>query len=186
MVDEKLKDLMHSALDGAPDDALQLRIEAAIEADPEALALWMQLQESEQVLRDAPILLPVMEPRRGFTGRFSARLSQQRRKRPSWLGVLVLGFGALVPVLILFGSAAAFLAPLATAVGQPTASFALQTSAEISIRVVSSLVMAGLTVLRASLTWPALWAGLLAGLVATIAWIVWLGRIFVAPVRRPV
>lgn len=186
MVDEKLKELMHAALDGAPDDAVQRRIETAIEADPEALALWIQLQDAEQMLRDAPVLLPVMEPRRGFTGRFSARLSQQRRKRPGWLGVLVLGLGALVPVLVLFGSAAAFLAPLATAVGQPTASFALQTSAEISIRVVSSLVMAGLTVLRASLSWPALWVGLVGGLLATVAWFVWLGRIFVAPVRRPV
>jgi anti-sigma factor RsiW len=186
MVDDKLKDRMHAALDGGSDDALRHRLEADIQADPDALALWALLQDAEEVLHDAPVLLPVMEPRRGFSGRFSARLSQQRRKRPGWLGVLALGVSALVPVLVVFGGVAAFLAPLATAVGQPTASFALQTSAEISIRVVSSLVMAGLTVLRASLAWPTLWVSLIAGLTATMAWLIWIRRILMAPARRPV
>ncbi len=186
MVDETLKNRMHTALDGELDESLRRQMTAQIDSDPEAARLWAMLQEAEHVLSEAPELLPVLEPRRGFSTRFNARLTQRRRERPSWLGALALGLGALVPLLAVFGSGAAFLAPLASAFGQPTASLALQTSAEISLRVVSGLLAAAMTVARVALASPVVWAGLLLGLAATCAWLIWMGRLVLSTTRRPV
>ncbi|HRE25318.1 MAG TPA: hypothetical protein PK954_01670 [Anaerolineales bacterium] len=185
MVDEPMKQQMHAALDDELDGPARSELEARIAIDPEAVRIWAALQAAEQTLQEAPILLPVDAPRYGFSSRFKARLAQRRRSRPAWLGALALGASAFAPILALFGSAAAFLAPLARAAGQPSASLALQTSAEISMRVLVGLASAGLTVLRVALSWPAVWAALAIGLVATFAWLIWMGRLVLSAEHRP-
>lgn len=185
-MDETLKNRMHAALDGDLNESLRRQLEVEILSDAEAARVWAALQEAEEILGQAPVLLPVVQPRRGFSSRFSARLAERRRARPSWFGALALGLGALVPIMAFFGAGAAFLAPLASAAGQPTASLALQTSAEISLRVVSSLLMAAVTVVRVALASPVVWVGLGLGLTATFAWLIWMGRLVLAPARRPV
>lgn len=186
MVDEKLKNRMHAALDNELDAAARDRLIAEVLTEPEAARLWAELQLAEETLEQAPELLPVLEPRRGFSGRFSARLAQRRRERPSWFGALALGFGALVPIMALVASGAAFLAPLAVAFGQPTAALALQTGAAISLRVLNGLLMAATTVARVALSSPVVWAGLIAAVLATFFWMFWMGRLVLATARRPV
>src|SRR3972149_9010464 len=87
-------DWRHAAPDAgearlAPDQRAQL--DAHLAGCAECQSLWDVLGEADRLFEAAPMAAP----RPGFTGRFKARLAQQRsRPRTVW-GALALGLGAV-------------------------------------------------------------------------------------------
>jgi anti-sigma factor RsiW len=164
-------DWIHAALDGElrPDQRLQL--EEHVGGCAGCRSLWEALSEVDRLFTAEP---PVA-PRPGFTGRFNARLSQQRSRPHLVWGALALGLGSVTAAALVVPLGAGLILSAVRVVQQPAASAALLSSLAAVGEVAGTLLEALLTLLRVLAVWavtnPLMWAASLTALMMTGVWV---------------
>lgn len=162
---------MQAVLDGTVTPAERRDLEAHLLGCGNCQAEWVALSEVHRLFKAEPLAAP----RRGFNGRFQARLAQ-RRSRPRLLGgAVALGLGAvgLAALVVPLGLGALYAAW--RVVQQPATALAVFASADAARSVLETIVTALFIALRSlvepALTSPLAWLGALAALAATGVWL---------------
>lgn len=168
---------MHLDLDGDLAAGQRADLRSHLDECPACAAEWEALSQVDRLLAQSPLAAP----RAGFSGRFIARLQQQRaRPRTVW-GALALGFGAVGVAALVLPVGVSLLWSLAQLVGQPAASAALVNSASATTAVALSLANALLVTLRAlgaqAAATPLAWALALGALAVAVAWLYFVRRL---------
>jgi anti-sigma factor RsiW len=176
-------DWMHLALDEALTARQRAELDGHLAECAACAATWDALTQVDRLF--APAALAV--PRPGFSGRFSARLKQQRaRPRAIW-GALALGFGAVGAASVVLPLGVSLLWSLAQLVGQPAASAALLNSAsatsEVGLALARALFVAALALGEWAVWSPVAWAVFLGALLVSAGWVYMLRRVSVQRMR---
>ncbi len=162
---------MDLALDRALSPEQQAQFEQWLEANSEARAAWEALKAADQFLRAAPMA----QPRRGFAGRFQARLAQQRSRARAVWGTFALSLGTLGAAAIVAPMGLGMLVPLVQAAQQPAAAAALLSGFDATASFAAILAEALLVTLGALGEWalfsPLAWAAALGALALTGVWL---------------
>ena len=180
-------DWMHAALDAgearlAPDQRAQL--DAHLAGCAECQSLWDVLGEADRLFEAAPMAAP----RPGFTGRFKARLAQQRsRPRTVW-GALALGLGAVGAAAMVLPLGVGFLFSMVRAAQEPAMTDALYSSYNATTSFAGTMLDALFIAARALAEWavvnPLVWAASLVAAAATVMWVYFMRKL--VPIRNPV
>lgn len=170
-------DWMQLALDGELKPELRAQLEAHLQACAQCTTIWQALGEVETLLATAPIV----SPRPGFTGRFNARLRQQRSQPRAWLGVLVLGFSVVGAAAIVLPLTLGLVWPLVQFIAQPATPAALFDNASAVSQTLLTVGAALWASARAlgefAVGTPLFWLLTLGVLLATALWIFTLRRL---------
>ena len=179
-------DWMHAALDAgearlAPDQ--QAQFDAHLADCAECQSLWDVLCEADRLFAAAPLAAP----RPGFTGRFKARLAQQRSRPKAVWGALVLGLGAVGAAAMVLPVGVGFLFSIVRVAQEPAMTDALYSgfnaTASFAGMVLDGLFIAARALGEWALGNPLTWAASLVALAATAMWFYFMRRL--VPVRNP-
>jgi predicted anti-sigma-YlaC factor YlaD len=171
MVHKTYQAWMQDLLDGALAAPARRQLEEHLATCAECRSGWDALSAVDRLLADAPMTAP----RPGFTGRFSARLAQQRaRPRLLW-GAAALGVGVVAVAALVVPLGFGLLFSAARVAQQPATLLALSnslsaTSALVRV-VVEALIIAGRAVLEGMLAQPLAWVAAISALALTAVWL---------------
>ena len=164
-------DWIHATLDGDLRPEQRRQLEEHLAACAECTTLWEALDEVDRLFKAEPMVAP----RSGFTGRFKARLAQQRsRPRMMW-GALALGLSAIGAAALVLPLGVGFISSAVRVAQQPAASAALFGGFNATAAFASTIVEALFTLLRVFVSWavvnPLMWAAGLSALALTGVWL---------------
>lgn len=164
-------DWMQLALDGDLLPEQRAQLEAHLQNCARCATLWQALSEVETLFSAAPII----PPRPGFTGRFKARLKQQRSQPRALWGVFVLGLSVVGTAAIVLPLTFGLLWPLVQMLGQPATSAAVFDNASAVSQTLFTVGAALWSAARAlgefAVGTPLVWLLVLGILLATALWV---------------
>ncbi len=163
-------DWMQSALDGTLTSDQRPQLEGHLGDCGECQSVWDALVEADRLFKAEPLAAP----RPGFTGRFKARLAQQRsRPRVVW-GALALGLGAVGAAALVLPVGVGLLFSAARVAREPATTAAvysgLNATADFAGTVFDALFVAGRALAEWALVNPLMWAMCVGAAVVTVMW----------------
>jgi anti-sigma factor RsiW len=184
MTHQNYFDWMQLALDEILPAERRAELHAHLAECPACTERWEALNRVHTLFAAEPLVVP----RSGFTGRFKARVRQQRSQPRTVWGFITLGVSAAGTSVFAMVVLAFSFWPLAQLVGQPAAANAVFNNVTVASRLASTLAGALWVVVKALgqvvLFSPAAWAIALVGLVAAGVWVFLLRRLSVQGIAR--
>lgn len=162
---------MQAVLDGTVTAIERRELEAHLSGCGACQADWVALSEVHRLFKAEPLLAP----RRGFNGRFQARLAQ-RRSRPRLIGgAVALGLGAVGLAALVVPLGVGLIYTVWRVAQQPATTLALfagaQAAGTVLETIVAALYIAARSVLEPALTHPLAWLAAAAALALTGVWL---------------
>lgn len=165
------------ALDGDLPTEQRAELDAHLADCQSCASTWEAMARLERLFTQAPLAAP----RPGFTGRFNARLKQQRSQPKALWGALALGFGAIGSAALVLPIGLSALWSLVQLVGQPATSAALfnsaSTTTQVALALANALFITGRGLGEWALNTPLVWLVALGALAATAAWLYFMRRL---------
>lgn len=171
-------DWMHAQLDNqlTADETLTLNLHLAECA--ECQTHWQMLAEMHQLF----LAEPPARPRPGFTGRFKARLTQQRARPRAMWGALALGLSAIGAAALVLPAGLSLFFTILQAAQEPAATAAMLTGMratnDFALTLADALTVIGWALLRAMIGNPLTGVVVVTGLALSGVWLYFMHKLF--------